>query len=43
MTPIQYFKIIFFGIKQIMEEDILNLSPTVIFRGIPCISKYAFC
>ena len=23
--------------KLIMEEDILNYSPTVIFRGTPCI------
>ena len=31
--------IILFGIKQliiIMEEDILNYSPTVMFRGTPC-------
>ena len=33
--------IILFGIKQliiIMEEDILNYSPTVKFRGTPCTS-----
>ena len=32
--------IILFGIKQliiIMEEDILNHLPTVMFRGTPCI------
>jgi len=23
--------------KQIMEKDILNYSPTVLFRGTPCI------
>ena len=39
MTAINFF-IILFGIKQliiIMEEDILNYSPTVMFRGTPCI------
>ena len=25
---------------QIMEEDILNYSPTVTFRGTPCIFKF---
>ena len=40
MTAINIF-IILFGIKQlviIMEEDILNYSPTVKFRGTPCTS-----
>ena len=40
MTAIKNF-IILFGIKQliiiIIEEDILNYSPTVMFRGTPCI------
>ena len=39
MTAIDFF-IILFGIKQliiIMEEDILSYSPTVMFRGTPCI------
>ena len=38
MTAIHFF-IILFGIKQliiIMEEDILNYSPIVMFRGTPC-------
>ena len=40
MTAIHFFFIILFGIKQlniIMEEDILNYSPTVMFRGTPYI------
>ena len=40
MTAIKFIFIILFGIKQliiIMEEDILNHSPTVMFRGTPCI------
>ena len=39
MTTTTFF-IILFGIKQliiIMKEDILNCSPTVMFRGTPCI------
>ena len=28
--------VIFFDIKQIMEEDILNYSPAGMFRGTPC-------
>ena len=27
---------------QIMEEDILNYSPTVMFRGTPCIQKKVY-
>ena len=34
MTP--YNLLFIFGIKQIMEKDILNYSPTVMFRGTPC-------
>ena len=39
--------IIVFGIKQIMEEDILNYLPTVMFRETPCtmvlyLKKYHF-
>ena len=44
MTAINIF-IILFGIKQfiiIMEEDILNYLPTVMFRGTPCIININF-
>ena len=41
MTAIKFFIIILFGIKKaiiiIIKEDILKYSPTVMFRGTPCI------
>ena len=36
------FIIILFGIKQLkknMEEDILKYSPTIMFRGTPCMKN----
>ena len=39
MTAIIFFIILFGTTKQliiIMEEDILNYLPTVMFRGTPC-------
>ena len=42
MTALPFF-IILFGIKQLiifMEEDILNYSPNVMFRGTPCMLIY---
>jgi len=42
MIPIQYFLLFSFVSNnlQIMEEDILNHSPTVMFRGTPCTLQY---
>ena len=36
-TKILIFFIILFGVKQLMEEDILNYSATVMFLGTLCI------